>query len=202
MTKKRAVKKSASKKPAPKKPAPAAIDVTIAAQAWPRAVRNVAAVCRRAAQAALDACALRREVEVSILLTTDAAVKKLNAVFRGKDQPTNVLSFPAADDTDGFAPPGEPVMLGDIAVAYGVCAREAKAENKTLTAHLSHLTIHGVLHLLGYDHEKEREAGIMEQWERTILARLGIADPYADTVPEQPRRATPKTAPRKRRSAR
>lgn len=117
-------------------------------------------------------------VELSILLTTDGAIRKLNALYRGKDKPTNVLSFPADDS----------LMLGDIAVAYGVTAREAKAEHKTLTAHLSHLVVHGVLHLLGYDHEDEKDAVTMERRERKILADLGIADPYGDLPPTARRR--------------
>jgi probable rRNA maturation factor len=176
MTRKKTSAQKAARKTA------AQIDVTVAARTWPR---NAAALCRKAAHAALDACALRQDVGVSILLTTDSAVRKLNAQFRGKDKPTNVLSFPAeAEDTL----PGDPQMLGDIAVAYGVCAKEAKAEGKTLNAHLSHLVVHGVLHLLGYDHERESEAETMERWERKILARLGISDPYADTVLEKPRK--------------
>jgi probable rRNA maturation factor len=203
-TKKAAPKKAAKKKTAKRvasRKAAAQIDITVEADAWPR---NASAVCERASQAALDACALRKDVNVSVLLTTDTAVRQLNGLFRGKDKPTNVLSFPAAaEDT----PPGAQQLLGDIAVAYGVCAQEAKTEGKTLTAHLSHLVVHGVLHLLGYDHERESEADIMERWERKILARLGISDPYADTVPDTlgagPRVKKPaRKPPRKKRSAR
>jgi probable rRNA maturation factor len=199
---KKTVKKSAAKKPPAKKPA-AKLEI-LASKAWPR---TAAALCRKAAQTALDVCALRQDVEVSILLTTDSAVRKLNAQFRGKDKPTNVLSFPA-DPEDTF--PGEPQILGDIAIAYGVCAKEAKDEDKTFHDHLTHLVVHGVLHLLGYDHEKGKEADTMEEWERKILARLGIADPYADTVLEKmpaksvrtkPARSAPK-ARRKTRSKR
>jgi probable rRNA maturation factor len=197
---KKSVKKAAKKTPktsaksgAAKKSA-AKLEI-LSSKAWPR---NAAALCRKAAQAALDACALRHDVEISILLTSDSAVQKLNAQFRGKDKPTNVLSFPA-DPEDTF--PGAPQILGDIAIAYGVCAKEAKTEEKTLSEHLMHLVVHGVLHLLGYDHEREKEADAMEEWERKILARLGIADPYADTVPAKPVRSAPK-ARRKTRSKR
>jgi len=146
---------------------PATIDIIVASQAWTKRLRGAKAVCRRAALAALGKH--RKPVEISVLLTTDSAIRKLNALYRGKDKPTNVLSFPAGDS----------LMLGDIAVAYGVTAREAKAEDKTLRAHLSHLVVHGVLHLLGYDHEDEKDALTMERRERKILADLGIADPYA-----------------------
>ncbi len=108
--------------------------------------------------------------EIDILLTSDEAVRALNARFRGKDAPTNVLSFPALQTAQGH--------LGDIALAYGVCAREATAQGKPLADHLSHLVVHGVLHLLGYDHEVDAQAQAMEDRERAILAELGIADPY------------------------
>jgi probable rRNA maturation factor len=106
-----------------------------------------------------------------VLLTDDAAVRELNGRFRGQDKPTNVLSFPAAANPEGH--------LGDLALAYGVCAREAAEQGKTLAAHLQHLVAHGVLHLLGYDHMTEPEAREMEDLERAVLAGLGIADPYA-----------------------
>ena len=109
---------------------------------------------------------------VTVLLTDDASIRDLNARFRGKDQPTNVLSFPAPETA---AP-----HLGDIALAYGVCAREAEAQGKSLQHHLMHLTAHGVLHLLGYDHETDAEAEEMEGMERAILATLGVSDPYAE----------------------
>jgi probable rRNA maturation factor len=108
---------------------------------------------------------------LAILLTDDARQQALNAGFRGKDAPTNVLSFPAAVGAED----GE---LGDIALAFGVCVREAEAQGKSLADHLSHLTAHGVLHLLGYDHESDAEAEAMEARERDILAGLGVADPY------------------------
>jgi probable rRNA maturation factor len=108
---------------------------------------------------------------VAVLLTDDAAVKTLNADFRGKDAPTNVLSFPA--------PATAAPHLGDIVLAFGVCAQEAEAQAKPLAHHLMHLTAHGVLHLLGYDHESDADAEAMEALEREILANLGVPDPYA-----------------------
>ena len=97
-------------------------------------------------------------------------MQDLNARFRGKDNATNVLSFPAPESARPH--------LGDVALAYGVCAREAAEQGKTLAAHLTHLTAHGVLHLLGYDHEAEAEAEVMEGLERAVLADLGFPDPY------------------------
>jgi len=116
---------------------------------------------------------------IAILLTSDQAIREINARFRGRDTPTNVLSFPAPESARPH--------LGDIALAHGVCAREAEAQHKPLAQHVMHLTVHGVLHLLGYDHESDAEAEVMEGLERTILARLGVPDPYAlrhDGAPE------------------
>ena len=141
------------------------IEVEIEDEAW-AAVPDAAAVAGRAAIAALGAV----EGDVVVLLTDDATVHDLNARFRDRDRPTNVLSFPAA----GSAAP----HLGDLVLAFGVCAAEAQAQGKTLADHLAHLTVHGVLHLLGRDHEAEAEAEAMEAEERTILASLGVADPY------------------------
>jgi probable rRNA maturation factor len=110
----------------------------------------------------------RRRGDVTILLTTSRKLRALNHQFRGKDKSTNVLSF-AAD---------EPGYLGDVAIAYGVAAAEARREKKPLIDHATHLALHGTLHLLGYDHETAREAEVMETLETRLLARLGIADPY------------------------
>ena len=142
------------------------IEVEIEDAAWTSALPDAAAVAERAATAALGTV----EGDVVVLLTDDAAVQDLNARFRDRDRPTNVLSFPAADSA---AP-----HLGDLVLAFGVCAAEAAAQDKTLADHLSHLTVHGVLHLLGRDHVAEAEAEAMESEERSILATLGVADPY------------------------
>lgn len=116
-----------------------------------------------------------RSGEVSILFTSDEAVQVLNRDWRGKDKPTNVLSFPADDFP---AMDGVPVPLGDIALAYETCAREAGEKEVTVFDHLTHLILHGILHLLGYDHLTDEEATEMEDLERRLLARLEIADPY------------------------
>ena len=142
------------------------IEVEIEDEAWTLALPEAAAVADRAATAAMGAF----EGDVVILLTDDAAVQDLNGRFRDRDLPTNVLSFPAAESA---AP-----HLGDLVLAFGVCAAEAEAQGKSLADHLAHLTVHGVLHLLGRDHEAEAEAEAMEAEERTILATLGVADPY------------------------
>jgi probable rRNA maturation factor len=111
------------------------------------------------------------ERSVSLLLTNDLAVQALNARFRDQDKPTNVLSFPAPTNPERF--------LGDVALAYETCAKEAAEQGKPLAHHLQHLVAHGVLHLLGYDHRTDAEAQEMEGLERAILAGLGIPDPYA-----------------------
>ena len=143
------------------------IEIEVEAEAWTGAVPDAEAVVDRAAKAALSAV----EGDIVVLLTDDESVRELNARFRDKDRPTNVLSFPAPDNA---AP-----HLGDIVLAYGVCATEAQAQGKTLADHLSHLVVHGVLHLLGRDHEDDGEAEEMEAEEREILAQIGVADPYA-----------------------
>jgi probable rRNA maturation factor len=109
----------------------------------------------------------------ALLLTSDAIVQGLNAQWRNKDQPTNVLSFPAPETVHALEK-----TLGDVALAYETCAREAEEQGKNLKDHATHLLVHGLLHLLGYDHEAEDDAAEMEGLEREILASLGIADPY------------------------
>jgi probable rRNA maturation factor len=113
--------------------------------------------------------------EVSVVLSDDARVRALNRRYRGKDSATNVLSFPAPPVAAGRLGP----MLGDIVLAAETVTKEAAAQGVTLDAHLSHLLVHGFLHLLGYDHEDDRETTVMEGLETAILGRLGIADPYA-----------------------
>lgn len=134
---------------------------------WNR-LRALTPLLQKAAKAALKAAG--RSGDVTILLSDDAKLKALNAAFRGKRKPTNVLSFPA----DG----GDAGYLGDIALAYESCAREAKAQNKRVRDHACHLTVHGVLHLVGHDHMTPAQGDAMEALETVILAKLGIEDPY------------------------
>lgn len=150
------------------------IEVEIEDAAWTIALPEAEAVARRAAGEALAAEGRGRSRAVGdaiLLLTGDEAVRDLNARFRGRDAATNVLSFPAAASA---AP-----HLGDLALAFGVCAREAEAQGKPLADHLAHLVVHGTLHLVGWDHEDEADAEAMEATEREILAGLGLPDPYA-----------------------
>ena len=140
---------------------------------------------RRAADAAVRRLFVGGgEVELSVVLTDDAAMQVLNAQWRGKDRPTNVLSFPgcSAADIAGPRPGGVPLLLGDIVLALSTCRVEAVAQHKTLTDHAVHLVVHGVLHLLGHDHQDTREAERMEAHETAILAGLGIADPYVAVI--------------------
>jgi probable rRNA maturation factor len=121
-----------------------------------------------------------REFEVSVKLTSDADVRALNAAWRGKDKPTNVLSFPMVEE-EQIGSPAEP-MLGDIVLAHGICALEAAEKQVPVESHAAHLVVHGTLHLLGYDHETtEADAEEMEEAERQALASIGIADPYQVT---------------------
>ena len=117
--------------------------------------------------------------EIAILLTTDAKLQSLNLQFRGVDKPTNVLSFSALNVGSLKLMEGQPLFLGDIAIAAETVKREAHEQNKTMSDHLSHMIVHGTLHLLGYDHEDEEEAQKMEILESKILATQDIADPYA-----------------------
>ena len=151
------------------RPAPA-IDIVIDSSLWRREPQAAAVIRRAVGEATEMAGAAAGPSEVAVMLCDDAAMRDLNGRWRGRPEPTNVLSFPAAAGTKA---------LGDIAIAYETTAREAKAEWKPFGDHLSHLAMHGFLHLLGYDHESDAEAAAMERLETTILARLGIADPYA-----------------------
>ena len=146
-----------------------------------RTHRGLTARLTSAAEAARKAARLKGGF--TILLADDRKLRTLNHDFRGKDKPTNVLSFPG-DSLNGrtagrFASAAAPGYAGDIALAYGVTKKEAKAAGKTVADHAIHLVVHGVLHLAGHDHERPIEARAMEGLEVKILGRLGIADPYA-----------------------
>ncbi len=152
------------------------LQLSIQSGGWPQA-RQLRKLATAAFSAARTALALSPgETELSLLFTDDAAIRKLNAEWRDKDKPTNVLSFPAfLSKKNGPTP----ALLGDIVLAIETVRREAEDEGKLFESHLSHLLVHGFLHLLGYDHETEAEALEMETLERQILARLAIDDPYA-----------------------
>ena len=149
-------------------PAPV-IDIVIESPLW-SSQPDAAAVLRRAIGAAAETTRTTGPSELAVMLCDDNTMRELNARWRARFEPTNVLSFPAAAGSQ---------TLGDIAIAYETMAREAEAEGKPFSDHLAHLAIHGFLHLLGYDHQSDAEAAAMERLEVAILARLGLADPYA-----------------------
>lgn len=152
-----------------------AIDIAMPCAAWRRALPAAATIAREAAEAALAASGKRIAcAELSLVLADDATVRDLNGRWRGKDAPTNVLAF-ASDEAPE---PGKPVLLGDVVLAFETVTHEAKSQGKSLADHLRHLVIHGVLHLLGYDHIAVAPARRMEALETRILAGLGVADPY------------------------
>ena len=165
----------------------AAIEVTLVCAAWedrcPDAERLVrSAACLALARGASDsAIVLPARAQLAVVLADDAEQRRLNREWRGLDRPTNVLAFPAWDP--GMPLPADaPLLLGDIVLAFETVVREAAEQHKTVADHLSHLVVHGVLHLLGYDHATEPEAAAMESIEKSVLASLGVADPYRDTM--------------------
>lgn len=158
-------------------------------QLWPAAV----GAARGAARTVLERSANRplsdsgQVVELAIVLADDGEVRRLNCDYRGIDKPTNVLSFAGADDGRRRMV-GEPVILGDVILARETVAAEAAAQGKSIADHALHLVVHGVLHLLGHDHESAREADAMEALEIDLLAGLGIANPYAARAGRRARR--------------
>lgn len=156
------------------------IDLAIPCAAWRRTLPAAAGLARAAATAALEKSRKPiRRAELSLVLADDATVRELSARWRGKDASTNVLAF-ASDEAPQ---PGRPVLLGDVVLAFETVAAEAKAQGKSLADHLRHLVIHGVLHLLGFDHTEAAPAKRMEALETRILASLGVADPYRPRLP-------------------
>ena len=153
---------------------PVDIDIFVEAGDWP-AEAELARLVDRAVVAAFVETGVSGASELSIVFSDDAHIQTLNAQWRGKDKPTNVLSFPAFSFVKGDP---IPPMLGDIVLAAETVAREAALEDKPLANHITHLVIHGLLHLLGHDHETDVEAEEMEAIERRALARLAIPDPY------------------------
>jgi probable rRNA maturation factor len=167
------------------------LDISISLEAgdWEAAVADVEQRVEAAARAAFDA-ADRPDIlgvapaEMSLVLADDALVRTLNRDYRDKDKPTNVLSFAlldGSDDTDDVLArdEGMPILIGDVILAFETVQREAREQGKSVEDHLTHLVIHGVLHLLGYDHQSDPDADRMERLETSILARMGIADPYS-----------------------
>lgn len=144
------------------------IDIEIEDERWLTALPDVEPLARTTAEAAL--AYVDFEGGVAVLLTDDEYIQDLNRRFRGQDKPTNVLAFPARLNPEAH--------LGDVALAFGVCAQEASAQGKPFAHHVQHLVAHGVLHLVGYDHETDTQAHEMEGLERTVLAGLGVPDPY------------------------
>jgi probable rRNA maturation factor len=148
-------------------------------RSWEQLVRN-AAEAAIAESAFPQLAGSERAVELSVRLTGDEDVRALNAEWRGKDKPTNVLSFPLLNDDDlqHANVAGPELLLGDIILAHGVCVNEAAERGVSVEDHATHLVVHGTLHLLGYDHHEDGDAEDMEAREVRALARLGIADPY------------------------
>jgi probable rRNA maturation factor len=165
------------------------MDMALLIESSDWSTRDLEALATRAFATALDELGLEPDLfAVSLLACDDARIAALNAEFRGKPTPTNVLSWPSeerAAASPGEMPhlprpviPGPPTELGDIALAWETCAREAAETNRPLEHHLSHLLVHGLLHLLGFDHETDTDAELMEGLETRVLARLGVPDPY------------------------
>jgi probable rRNA maturation factor len=162
------------------RPALPQTEVLVTADCW-QAEPGAEAMIHRAIEAAAEiADADTGDAELAVMLTDDTGIRTLNSNWRGIDKPTNVLSFPALQPEGAWKPGDAPRMLGDIAIAFETMRREADEEQKPFDHHLSHLAVHGFLHLIGFDHENDVDATEMESLERDILADLGIPDPYAD----------------------
>ena len=165
-------------------------EVLVVADCWQTEPDAEAVIQRAIATAAETVDADIGEAELAVMLTDDAGIRTLNCNWRGIDKPTNVLSFPALQPTGRGGPDDAPRLLGDIAIAYETARMEADDEQKPFEHHLSHLAVHGFLHLIGYDHEQDDDAETMEILEAEVLAQLGIPDPYADRGPNADRERT------------
>jgi probable rRNA maturation factor len=163
----------------------AEIEIAIPCAAWRDRCSDIetlaAAAARRGLETGLRDRPIGGRLVLGIRLTDDAEQRQLNRIYRGKDAATNVLSFTLANPAEAL-PPGAPVLLGDVVLAFETVRDEAAEQNKPLGDHLRHLVAHGVLHLLGFDHESEAEAAEMEAREIEILAGLGVPDPYRDII--------------------
>jgi len=157
------------------------LEVVIESGDWPDAgILDTLVLRTSAVMAAAEQLATRFPTAAiaCVAFSSDAEVRALNAQYRGQDKPTNVLSFPAPPPPPGHRPEGEPLFLGDVVLAAETVAGEARDQGIPLVRHIQHLVVHGVLHLLGYDHENDSEAEIMEALETRLLADLGVPDPY------------------------
>jgi len=160
------------------RPAETTVAIAVACDGW-RAIPDLEARCRAAVAAALAGGGWTAPAEVSLLLADDSEMRRLNREFRDRDKATNVLAFPAGGSgAGGSGAGGAPILLGDVALGHETVGAEAAAQGKAPADHLAHLIVHGVLHLLGFDHEDDRAASEMEGLETRALAALGIADPY------------------------
>lgn len=157
------------------------VEITVLCPAWTSECAGAAAFAEAAALLALRHEKTSAGALVDVTLTDDEAQRGLNRSWRGKDASTNVLAFPGADPA-APTPPGAPLLLGDVVLAFETVSREAHEQEKPLADHLRHLVVHGVLHLLGYDHIDDREAAAMEAKEIAILAQMGVPNPYRDTM--------------------
>jgi probable rRNA maturation factor len=158
--------------------APPAIDLLVEARQWD-GIADLESWVRRAVEAALPPA--QAHCALAVVLTDDESMRALNARFRGVDRPTNVLAFPASAPARRPAEErgGDPVFLGDVVIAFETAKAEAAADGKEFGHHVAHLLVHGILHLLGYDHHSDAEAEAMEARERAILMRLDVPDPYS-----------------------
>jgi probable rRNA maturation factor len=167
---------------------PATVVVTIGAARWRAVLDDAPGCCRQAVWAALRRAApasWQGAAEVGVLLDDDQAIRQLNARHRDQDRATNVLAFPLADFERGrllHEPAAGPLMLGDVILALETVCAEAGEAGRPVSHHLSHLVVHGTLHLLGFDHQDDAEASVMEDLERAILADLHLPDPYTEPV--------------------
>lgn len=153
------------------------VSVALRCAAWAEALPRAERFAARVVGAVLDdrKVGMKRPAEVGVVLADDPFIRRLNRDHRGKDKPTNVLSFPMEANAGAK---DKPILLGDIVLAYRTIRREAKDEGKRLASHAAHMLVHGTLHLLGFDHERDKAARVMEGHEVRILRRLGVPDPY------------------------
>ena len=156
------------------------VSIDVRSKHWHDEVFDASEICRTAAAEAIAAVSTRLGgVEISVVLADDAFVRDLNKTWRNIDAPTNVLAFPCSD-SDDIAAVGAETLLGDVIVAFQTTKREATEQQIPLEQHFAHLIVHGVLHLLGYDHIDDGDAVVMEKLEIEALARMGIGDPYGE----------------------